>query len=445
MAYYFPPIGGAGVQRNAKFARYLPELGYEPVVVTGPGSPEYRWTPIDGALAVNVPTGTAVHRLPAPEPRRGHGWRAKAERWLRIRPQWERWWSAEALPAARALAAGVDVVHASINPYQTAPVARRLARELGKPFVVDLEDPWAFDEMLVYPTAMHRRFELAAMRRTLAAADAVVMNTREAARRVEERFPELAGKPVIAIPNGFDSADFTGPLPQREDGTFRIVHTGSLHTDLGRRHRQMALVRHLLGGAAPGVDLLTRSHIYLLEAIAALRAEEPELAARIEVHLAGDLTVDDLDVATRHPNVQLHGFLPHDETIRLMRSADLLFLPLHDLPPGRRVSIVPCKTYEYLASGRPILAAVPDGDARDLLAGAGSTFLCRPTDADAMKRHIRRQLERRLAGEPPEPRNASILAELEPRRLTGRLVDLYDQLSGAQAGARARPLATAAA
>ena len=59
------------------------------------------------------------------------------------------------------------------------------------------------------------------------------MNTPEAARRVRERFPELAGKAVVAIPNGFDADDFAGPAPARDDGTFRIVHTGYLHTAFG--------------------------------------------------------------------------------------------------------------------------------------------------------------------------------------------------------------------
>ena len=61
-----------------------------------------------------------------------------------------------------------------------------------------------------------------------------------------------------------------------------------------------------------------------------------------------------------------------------MRSADLLFLPMHDLPPGRRAGLVPYKTYEYLAAERPILAAVPDGDARDILSRVSHATLCRP-------------------------------------------------------------------
>ena len=70
--------------------------------------------------------------------------------------------------------------------------------------------------------------------------------------------------------------------------------------------------------------------------------------------------------------MRLHGRLSHRETLALLRSADLLFLPMHELPPGQRAGLIPYKTYEYLAARRPILAAVPDGDVRDMLAPLGA-------------------------------------------------------------------------
>src|SRR5205814_10080283 len=81
LAYFFPPIGGAGVQRNVKFARTLPSLGWQPVVVTGPGAPEYRWAPIDAELLEGLPAEVEVHRVVAREPPRSGGLRGKAERW----------------------------------------------------------------------------------------------------------------------------------------------------------------------------------------------------------------------------------------------------------------------------------------------------------------------------------------------------------------------------
>ena len=108
------------------------------------------------------------------------------------------------------------------------------AGTLARPWIADLRDPWALDEMTVYPTSLHRRLELKRMRDLLGKADGVVMNTPEAARRLVTSMPELGCKTVIAIPNGWESADFAAPEPHRADGAFRIVHTGNLHTELGR-------------------------------------------------------------------------------------------------------------------------------------------------------------------------------------------------------------------
>jgi len=86
--------------------------------------------------------------------------------------------------------------------------------------------------------------------------------------------------------------------------------------------------------------------------------------------------------------VQVTGYLPHDQSLRWVRWADCLFLPLHGVGAGCRSRIVPGKTYEYLASGKPILGALPEGDARDLVAASGRGYLADPCDptmiADAL-------------------------------------------------------------
>lgn len=427
LAYFFPPIGGAGVQRNAKLARYLPRLGWELVVVTGPGSPDYAWAPIDHTMVEEIPPSVQVHRVPGPEPAFSSGWPDRAERWLLYRSPWQRWWEQVVVPTALDVGREADLVYASLAPYTTARAAVSSARGLGKPLVVDLEDPWALDEMMIYPTALHRRVELRRMRRALASADGVVMNTPEAATRVQRRFPELARALVTAIPNGYDAADFEGPASVA-DGKVRIVHAGSLHTDFALRHRRLRPVRALLGGAEPGVDLLTRSHIFLLEAIRGLVRERPELSKRVELHLAGALTDTDREIAGDAPFLVEHGFVSHRQTIELIRSASLLFLPMHDLPEGHRVAIVPCKAYEYLASGRPILAALPDGDARDLLAEAGGAYLCRPSDVTAMKRAIEDVVARSDAGLESPPPSRSVLERLERRRLTAELAVFLERV-----------------
>jgi glycosyltransferase involved in cell wall biosynthesis len=82
--------------------------------------------------------------------------------------------------------------------------------------------------------------------------------------------------------------------------------------------------------------------------------------------------------------IEMPGYSPHSQSIEAISTADLLFLPLHALPGGQRSRIVPGKTYEYLASGRPILAAVPDGDAADFVRDAGAGAVVGPTDVAAI-------------------------------------------------------------
>ena len=428
LSYYFPPLGGAGAQRPLKMVRYLERNGYRSRVLTGPGPVADRWAPIDETLGIEVPEQAEIHRLPGPEPLASGGWRGRGERWLTVRSPWEAWWIDGAVEQGLVLAPATDLIYAWMQPYVSAHSAARLSSETGLPWVADLGDPWALDEMMVYPSRFHRRRELRLMRRLLGSASAIVMSTPEAARQLVEHIPELAAKPVIVIPNGFDGADFTTPAKTRDDHRFRIVHTGYLHTQLGSQQRRGARARRILGGTINDVDIYTRSHVFLLQAVERVRASDPELAAPVEIHLAGVLTDSDRVVAGESQLVHLHGYVTHAESIDLMRTADLLFLPMQNLPPGTRATIVPGKTYEYLASGTPILAAVPDGDARNILAAAGNASIARPDDVEGMAEALREHLRRfRDAKTAPSP-NPEVVAGFEYSHLAGKLAEVFDSV-----------------
>jgi glycosyltransferase involved in cell wall biosynthesis len=420
LAYYFPPLGGAGVQRAVMLAGRLPELGWEPVVVTGPAEREDRWSPRDAALGRGLEKLEVV-RVGGPEPPRAAG---RAQRWLHRRSDWGRWWVEGAAAVLETL--DVDAVLATLSPFEGASAAARAAASLGKPWVADLRDPWALDEMFVYPSRLHRKAELRAMQRGLESASAIVMNTPEARRAMRETFPALADRLSPAVPNGFDPGDFAAPPTVRTDAAFRIVHTGYLHTELARGGLRDT-VRTLLGGELHGVEIGARSHVYLLQAIDRLRAEEPALGERIELHLAGVMSSADVTSSER-PYVKRLGYLSHADTVGLMRSADALFLPMHDLPTGTRARIVPGKTYEYLGARRPILAAVPDGDARDLLRRAGNAALCRPRDVDGLVAAVRALAQGHCRAEP----DPAVVAAYERRALTARVAEILDAVAGVQ-------------
>src|SRR5262249_9784234 len=158
ISYYFPPIGGAGAQRPARLVRHLRDLGWDPVVITTPSAAADRWTPHDDALAADVPDDLEIRRLRRPEPGLSSGLAARPERWLRTTNEWTRWWHEGVLAAGSGLA-DIDLVYAWMSPFESAAPAAELARLHDVPWVADLGDPWALDEMMVYPTRLHRRLE----------------------------------------------------------------------------------------------------------------------------------------------------------------------------------------------------------------------------------------------------------------------------------------------
>jgi hypothetical protein len=432
LAYHFPPLGGGGVQRSVKFVRHLPHLGYLPVVVTGPGGATDRWTPSDATMAEEIGDAVEVHRVPGPEPPLARpGWAGRLDRVLDRRSAYARWWVEGATDVGRRVAGRVDLVFGELIPYMTSEAAERLSAELGVPWVADLQDPWALDEMWLYPSTFHRRRDEARMRRILGTAGAIIMNTPEATERVRRRFPELAPRLAPAITNGFDADDFRGPEPARDPSRFRIAHTGYLYTQAGYDLRRSRRRRRLLGGMPyPDVDFLPRSHVFLLEAVERVIAKEPELRHVIQVDLAGVTSPVDREIAERAGLCRLHGYLPHRETVELLRAADLLFLPMHDLPPGIRAGLVPGKAYDYLGARRPILAAVPDGDARDFLAAAGNARLCRPADVSCLAGAIREEIERWRNGTQCTDPDPATLARFERRHLTEQLAATLDAVLG---------------
>jgi glycosyltransferase involved in cell wall biosynthesis/cephalosporin hydroxylase len=429
VAFHFPPIGGGGVQRSVKFTRYLPEFGVEPVVLTVPAGAVGPWTPPDPTMLAEVEGIETIRVAGTALPGDTGSLRERFERIAGMESELIRWWNRGVLESGLVAGRDVDVILGELVPYETAFGVSELARRLNLPWVADLQDPWALDEMWLYPSGLHRLRDRRRMRRTLATAAAVVMNTPEARKRVRREFPEFAERRVVSITNGFDAEDFEGPVLDEPDGVFRIVHTGYLHTELGQRHRRRGWLRRGLGGMpVPGVDYLTRSHVYLLDAIARVLRRDPSLRGVIELHLAGKMTDADHRAARGYPFVKFHGYLAHAESVALVRRGDLLFLPMQDMPAGTRAGLVPGKTFEYLGSGKPLLAAVPDGDARDLLLRADNATLCRPAAVECLADAIHEAVERWRAGIAPSPPDPAVVAECERRALTAALAELLEDV-----------------
>ena len=134
---------------------------------------------------------------------------------------------------------GAKLLYASVVPYDLAEPAARLARELGVPWVADLQDPWALDETWLYPDA--RLIARSTAAHAPAARDRGC-DRHEHARGEDSAPGELPGAEDAARrvhPERVRRVRLLVEPESRDHAKFRIVHTGYLHTDQGLRLREM--------------------------------------------------------------------------------------------------------------------------------------------------------------------------------------------------------------
>ncbi|MBL8734585.1 MAG: glycosyltransferase [Planctomycetes bacterium] len=406
LAHYFPPDGGPGAQRPRSFARHLPGLGVRCTVLTR-AVPAQRgdFDPADAEGLDAVREADVV--------------RAAATTWPELHGALLQ--AGERLDAADR----PDIVLATMSPFQLAPVALELGRRFGVPTVLDLRDPWALDGVLDYRSRWHWRRAFAGMRAALTAADGVIANCEESRRAIVAAMPSLRER-TVAIPNGWDALDFAGPAPVVEPSpVLRLVHGGSfLCSELYAGERPLRRLLGWLRHRPEPIDPRGRTPAPLLAALRHLRERGDPAGSAVRLVIVGRP-----DAALRRcvaesgvaDLVELTGYLPHAATVRCLREADALFLTLHGLPAGRRARIVPGKTYEYLASGRPLLAALPAGDARDLVASAPHTFLADPCDPESLAAAVVALHAACRRGDLRAAAFAPQLADYERRQLAGRL------------------------
>lgn len=365
VSFYFPPAGGGGVQRPLKLAQYLPALGIETHVLA-PDDPQ--WIHRDEAL--RVPTQAWVHRArylgpvgrkPAEElhGKEGLARLATQTRLLGRRalvPDENVSWNLTAIPAAIRLVRKhqIDVVITTSPPNSIHLVGAAVKRATGAHWVADLRDSVV--------AHAHRRSESRAVRAkekvdlgvaklVAHSADAVVCVSDFIADEV--RTLEPRGR-VLTIANGSDFDDFDG-LEYTPGPRMRITHAGSFFGKRDPRPFLQALHDSKL-------DIVARF-------LGDFRSSDREWAEGLGL---GD-------------RLELIPYAPRSASLALQRDSDALLLLIPDAG-GRGKGVLSGKVFEYLAAGRPILAAVPpDGAAAELIRATGAGIVAAPDDVDALR------------------------------------------------------------
>lgn len=429
-AYRFPPCGGGGVQRPAKFAKYLPEFGYKPLVLTG--NVRRKKYSVDRAL-LNELGDTAIHACHGREEQfyqrlRKMGLGSLAR--LFLLPDKEVLWLPGAERTALQLAQQqpIHAIYTTIGPRSCALLGLRLKKLLGVPWILDYRDPWTTGGRL-WPTPFHRWYDVRQERRAVQVADAIVVVTPTMKDLLVEKFPEATDK-VHVICNGFDEHDFENMSQKVLKDRLRIGYTGSLANYKKLLSGAEGAIKKLLFGNV-GRDFSTHTPRYLLEAVRALLDEHPDYHEKIELRFAGNFGKANLrhvqQLGLEHV-VSVKGYLPHAQSLQLLMDSDVLFLPMLSTPGHPRSYIHSAKTFEYLAAGKPILAAVPEGDARDLVTRARAGWCVEPRDVGAMKELLRELVERKLSAKLRIDPDRQFIRQFERRKLTRQLATLCDSL-----------------
>jgi glycosyltransferase involved in cell wall biosynthesis len=373
------------------FAQHLPKFGWGTSVVAPPGLP---LEPTDPALVKRIPDEAAVRYVTFPQ-----GWLAKPFRRVMGKAVW--------LPAA--LAACVKTVRqqrpaavlTSGPPHCVHMLGMFLKRVYGLPWVADFRDPWVADE----PFGRPRRLVVRGERMVLRGADLILANAPRAAEDFRAAYPNCRDK-IVSLTNGFD-AGVPAPAAPPTD-VVRILHAGEIYT--GRDPRP------------------------LLDALQSLVATPGR--PRFQVCFIGRAAPRsdsgfDLNEEIRKRNlaavVEVRGQVPYGEALAEMRRANVLLL----LDPAGRRAGVPAKLYEYLGSGRPVLAlAEREGDTAAVLERSGVLHrVAAPRDVSGIRDSLAALGEAVRAGRPVVA-DPDALRRFTRESLAGDLAQLLTRLTG---------------
>ncbi len=370
ITYYWPPTGGVGVQRWLKMTKYLPSLGWQPVIYT-PSNPERAL--IDESLAKDIPPQAEIltHKILEPysifrafmgkknsgtsvgstavNPINGVGGKSLKMRlalWIRAnlfipdpRVVWKR-------PSVKFLLEylkehPVDAIVSTGPPQSMHLIAQEVHRRTGIRWVADFRDPWT--KMFYFkhlPLTDRNYFRHKHMeRQVLLDADEVVTVTPVVQKEMQHiiKGGAPAGK-VHLIENGFDEDDFAREVPLDEE--FTILHTGLFSAEgnplkLWKMLKRMCLMDERFS-----------------------RLMRLELIGKCD----GDI-IASIEEAGLKDNLVVRGFRPHSEVNDRQKAARLLILPLRTEP--EYAGTLTGKFYEYIAARRPIMAFGPHGSVLD--------------------------------------------------------------------------------
>lgn len=357
IAYHFPPFhGSSGIQRTLRFSQYLPEFGWQPIVLS---THPRAYQSIDHTLSDEIAGQIPVYRAFALDTSKHLSFRKRYPQLLALPDRWVTWWLG-AVPAGLYLIKKYkpDLIW-STYPIATAHlIGFTLNKITSIPWIADFRDPMV---QIDYPSnpLTYRAYQWIE-NKTISHCSCAVFTTPGTRDDYISRFPYIPESRFRLIENGYDEQSFASaatfienkPHPKAQEQIV-LLHSGVIYPS----ERDPTIFFDALS------DLLRQGLIAsnTLKIIFRATYHDRYLQRLIDKYGIGTI-------------VSLAPPIAYKDAISEMLTADGLLL----LQASNCNNQIPAKLYEYLRTQRPILALTdPTGDTARKLKEVGSESIAR--------------------------------------------------------------------
>lgn len=438
--YFFPPMGGSGVQRTLKFIRYMPELGYNPIVETIEKGHNFAH---DETLLKEVPQSVKVYRSNSGETlwlrniieklsamrkpkvtaeadskttrstdstskQNSQGLKERAFKFIEMNllvPDSKIRWYKHAVKDVHNILDKEDIhyIFSSSYPYTVHLIALEAKKKTKLPWVADFRDPWIGNSPMTEGHSEKRKKKEEELEAEVVAyADKVIMVTEPICENYKKRYPKYKDK-FVTITNGFDANDFKELEVVKED-KFTVCYSGIVAK-----------------GQTPET---------LLKAMEKLLSENEKYKKNIKIKFIGfilDEYINLIQSSSVSEVFEKNDYMPHSKCISHMKGADVNLIILSDEDESR--TVFSGKIFDYIGSERPILGIMPsNGVASNLIIDKKIGYSYNHGDVDGVYNFIKSNYEKWENNEDTNTHAAARCAEFERKNLTKQLVNLFEEL-----------------